>query len=220
MSVFFIRVRTAWDDNFSGSSPSQTFATTKYTTVQPTPSTNVFFSNCLFIRCTSTSNVVAIYFSNTNTGESVLHKVCGNDCSYGQFTCVNVPYTVSNRNHVNYSSISRCVNEYTLFHYNGKFCFYSGIYCTSYVDSSAATCLLLYTSFADNFASGFFCICQIRTATKAEMKYCNIYMNSQGSLNLGGTICFDGDSIVKASLFRSNILYIFDLSLNIFPVEA
>jgi hypothetical protein len=257
MSVFLIRVRTAWDDYFYGSSPSQTYVTTKYTTNQSTSSTNVFVSNCLFIGCTSesyggalfcSSSVQrlliesssffscstssnyggAIYFYNTNTGECVLYKVCGNDCystytsssSNGQFTYIFVQNTVSNKNYVNYSSISRYVNDnsnsyYTLCHYNGKFCFpsvnismnkcqyYSGIYFTAYVDSSV-TCLFSYTSFADNFASGNTCICQIRTAIKAEMKCCNIYMNSQGSLSSQATIRFDGDSTVKDSCILMN----------------
>jgi hypothetical protein len=109
MSVFLLRVRTVWDDYFPGSSPSQKFATTKYTNVQTTSSTNVSVLHCLFSGCTSTSNGGAlscsesvqrlliesssffscstsgqyggaIYFWNTNNGECVLYKVCGNDC--------------------------------------------------------------------------------------------------------------------------------------------
>jgi hypothetical protein len=109
MSTLLLRVRTAWDDYFPGTSPSQTFSITKYTTVQSTSYTYVFVVNCLFIVCTSTnyggalscstsvqfllvesssffscstsnSNGGAIHFNNGNTGESVFNKVCGNDC--------------------------------------------------------------------------------------------------------------------------------------------
>jgi hypothetical protein len=253
--MFLIRVRTAWDDYFPGSSPSQTYVTTKYTTVQSTSSTNVFISNCLFIGCTaasnggalacsgsvqrlliesssffscSTSNYYggAIYFSNSNTGECVLHKVCGNNCCstntspYGQFTYVYVQNTASNKNYVNYSSITRCVNYdlnsyYTLVLYCGKVysssinvsmnkCqYYSGFYCQSYTDSSV-TCLIWYSSFTDNIASGYYCICQFNSGSKAEIKCCNVLRNTQGTPGSGGTIRFDGHSTVKDSCILMN----------------
>jgi hypothetical protein len=261
--MFLIRVRTVWNDYFPGYSPSQTFATTKYTTVQSTSSTNVFVSNSLFSGCTSASHGGAlscsdsvqrlliesssffscstssyyggaIYFSNTNTGECVLYKVCGNDCcstytssnSYGQFTYINVQNTVSNKNYVNYSSISRCVNHNsnsyrTLYHYNGKIysssinvsmnkcqC-YSGFYCNAYIDSSV-TCLIWHSSFTDNIASGYTCITQYRTNAKAEMKCCNVLRNTQGSSNSIATIRFDGHSTVKDScILMNNATYTF-----------
>jgi hypothetical protein len=263
MSVFLLRVRTAWGDYFPGTSPSQTFATTKYTTVQSTSSTNVFVLHCLFIGCTSTSHGGAlacsssvqrllvesssffscstsvnyggaIYFSNTNSGECILHKVCGNDCistytssSSGQFTYVYVQNTVSNKNYVNYSSISRCVNHntnsyYTLNHYLGKFCFpsvnvsmnkcyhSSGINCPAIADSNYVTCLISYSSFTDNIASGYYCITQTRTAVRAEMKCCNILRNTQGTPNSGATIRFDGHTMIQDScILMNNATYTF-----------
>ena len=134
MPMFLLRVRTAWDDYFPGSSPSQTFATTKYTDVQSTSSTNVFVLHCLFSGCTSTSYGGAlacsgsvqrlliesssffscntssnkgggIYFENTNNGECVLYKVCGNDCiptctsdSFGQVVFTFIKDSSSNKN--------------------------------------------------------------------------------------------------------------------------
>jgi hypothetical protein len=241
--MFLIRVRTVWDDYFSGSSPSQTYVTTKYTTVQSTSSTNVFVSNCLFIGCTSASNGGAlacsgsvqrlliesssffscstggqfggaIYFSNTNNGESVLHKVCGNDCcstntgySYDQFLCVYGQDTASKKNCVNYSTISRCVNHNTnsyitfRLQYGKTYChsvnssmnkcqYYSGIYCYSSVESNSDTCFYSYSSFTDNIDAGYNCIYQERTAANAEMKYCNIIRNLQGNPSSFATIRF------------------------------
>jgi hypothetical protein len=261
--MFFIRVRTAWDDHFYGSSPSQTFATTKYTTVQSTSSTNVFVSNCLFIGCTSTSNGGAlscsgsvqrlliesssffscstgsqyggaVYFSNTNNGECVLYKVCGNDCistytssSNGQFAYVYVQNTVSNKNYISYSSISRCVNHNTnprgtIYLYYGKIylpsvnismnkCqYYSFIYCFPFADSNYVTFLLSYSTVTDNIASGHTCIYQEKNAAKGEIKYCNILRNLQGTPNSVATIRLDGNSIISDScILMNNATYTF-----------
>jgi hypothetical protein len=263
MSMFLLRVRTAWNDYFPGSSPSQTYVTTKYTTVQSTSNTNVFVSNCLFIGCTSTSNGGAlfcsssvqrllvesssffscstsgqyggaIYFSNTNTGEIVLYKVCGNDCcstytsssSNGQFVYINVQDTASNKNYVNYSSISRCVNHnsnsyYTLYLYYGtiyipsvnismnKCQHYSGIICAATPVSNTFTCFLLYSSFTDNYSPGYNCFIQVYTPTKTEMKCCNVLRNTQDTSTYG-TLRFDGDTMIKDSCILMNTAtYIF-----------
>jgi hypothetical protein len=258
--MFLLHVRTAWDDYFPGSSPSQTNATTKYTTVQSTSSTNVFVSNCLFIGCTSTSGGGAlscsgsvqrllvesssffscstssgqggaIYFSNTNSGECALYKVCGNDCStsgsYDLFLCVYGQNTVSKKNCVNYSSISRCVSPntntaITLRIDNGKtYCQsvnssmnkcnrHPGFYFYSSIDLNSVTCFLSYSSFVDNIATGYTCIYQNRDSAKAEIKYCNILRNLQGTPNSYATIYFDGDSTVKDScILMNNATYTF-----------
>jgi hypothetical protein len=257
MSVFILRVRTAWEDYFPGSSPSQTYATTKYTTTQSSSSTNVFVLNCLFIGCTSTSNGGAlfcsssvqrlliestsffscstsnnyggaIFFQNTNSGESVLYKVCSNDCcstytssSYGQFAYIYMQNSASSKNYIDYSSISRCVNHNTNSHhlfvlgYGKVYCpsinvsmnkcySRSGIFCPATADSNIITCIILYSSFTDNIAIAYTCFSQDRTATKAEMKCCNILRNTQGSPNSEGTIRFDGHSTVKDSCILMN----------------
>jgi hypothetical protein len=71
------------------------------------------FSSC----STSSGNGGAIYFSNSG-GQCVLYEVCGYDCcstntgsSSGQFVYIVVNNAASSKNYINYSSISRCVNE-------------------------------------------------------------------------------------------------------------
>jgi hypothetical protein len=107
----------------------------------------------------------AIYFANTNGGQCVLHKVCGFDCISsdtwnGQFAYMGVKNAASNKNYVNYSSIIRCVNDYSdsynmLYQINGKIClesvnlsmnkcgYRSGTYFSPFVDSSSVTCSFL-----------------------------------------------------------------------------
>jgi hypothetical protein len=74
-----------------------------------------------YISCTTTNSYGAgIYFCNTASGECILSKVCGFDCSStksgstGQFCYI---YTnnnnVNSRNHVNDSSITRTSNRST-----------------------------------------------------------------------------------------------------------
>jgi hypothetical protein len=175
----------------------------------------------------------AIYFSNTGSGQSVLYKVCGYDCrgsnnaySNGQFSRVNVYDVASSKNYVNYSSISRCVNEYsdagyTVCHQNGKHCYPSvnssmnkcyyppGIYFDPFVDSSSVTCSLSYSSFADNIGTGYICIWLCRSGVKCEIKSCNILRNSHVSTS-HGIIQVSGNTIISDSCILENIgTYIF-----------
>jgi hypothetical protein len=257
MSLFLLRVRTEWNDYFPGSVPSQTFKTTKYTTVQSTTSTYVYVSSCLFSGCTSTSdggalscsssvryllvesssffscstsnsNGGAIYFYNINNGECVLHKVCGNDClssSYGRFAYIYVPNSALNKVYVNYSSISRCVSSgasATLYICFGKFycpsvnismnkCNYcSGTRCIVTADSNYITCFISYSSFTDNNSQGSTCISQDRTAVRAEMIYCNMLRNTQGSPSSDAAFRFDGNTQIKDScILMNNATYTF-----------
>jgi hypothetical protein len=187
-----------------------------------------------FLSCKTSSRYGgAIYFSNSG-GECVLHKVCGNDChstytsgsSNGQFAYIYVKDTASSKNYVNYSSVVRCVNDistswYTLRIYNGNVCFpsvnvsmnkcayRSGIYVTSFTDSNSVTCSFLYTSFTDNIASQYNCICFARSGPKYETKYCNILRNSQVSSS-DGTIYSNGNLLIADSCILENTAsYIF-----------
>ena len=143
MLTLLLHVRTTWRDffNIDNNINSQIF-----TSRQIPSDSNVYIIDCLFTGCissgnggalycstsvtyfliesssffsckTSGSNGGAIYFSNANNGQSVFHKVCGNDCcltctsrSEGQFSYTIVKNGTSSKNYVNYSSISRCVN--------------------------------------------------------------------------------------------------------------
>jgi predicted outer membrane repeat protein len=253
----------AWNDHFSGT-PEATFARTKYNSRQIPSGSSVYVSDCLFssftsssnggaLYCstsitflliesssffsckTSSSNGGAIYFTNTNSGQCVLHEVCGFDCistftsstSYGQFARVDVNNGVTSKNYVIYSSIVRCVSDYTdpydaLCLYYGKiYCpsinssmnkcrLYSGIRCLPFSDSSSVTCSLLYSSFSDNKASYSICIRFDRTGANSEIKYCNIIRNTQVELNTNGMIKSSGNLTIENSCILENAAtYIF-----------
>jgi hypothetical protein len=151
----------------------------------------------------------AIYFYNTNNAQCVLYRVCGNDCyststgtPHGQFAYIEVNNGASSKNYVNYSSIVRCIatgsNPYcTLYLYGGKILcpsvnlsmnkcqYYSGIYCYSFSDSNSVICSSTYSTFADNNAIGYICICFNNENSKREMKCCNIIRNTQVSSSCG-----------------------------------
>jgi hypothetical protein len=180
-----------------------------------------------FFSCkTSSGDGGAIYFANTSSGECVLHSVCGYDCnsassSNGQFARIYVQNTASSKSFVNYSSITRCVNEAsgaykTLRHNNGKVCFQSTnvsmnkcyyrsvMYCYPYAESSSVTCSLLYSTFADNDAKGYTCIRFNRGGAKYEIKCCNIIRNTQGDLSSWGTFYINGNLMIEDSCILEN----------------
>jgi hypothetical protein len=136
-----------------------------------------------FISC-STSNQYggAIYFSNSG-GQCAFHEVCGYDCCstytsklFGQFVFTSVNNAISSKNYLNYTSITRCMNQISnsqlvLYLCSGKFCCPSsnmsmykcpnapGIYCQPFTDSNSFTSTVIYSSFVDNFATISICIC-------------------------------------------------------------
>jgi hypothetical protein len=251
-----LHYRTAWNDYFPGTNPTTTLVPKEYTSTQTPSDTYVYVSNSLFKQCSSSNNggalscsssvtyllvesssffscktsssySGAIYFYNTNSGECVLNKLCGNDCcstvssSFGQFARIYVKNAVSNKNYVDYSSITRCVNEnsnscQTLLLYYGKIfcpsvnlsmnkCYYrSAISCNPFSDSSSAICSLSYSSFADNSASGYNCIHFNNDGAKYEMKSCNIIRNTQVDLNSEGTIRLWGNMLIEDSCILEN----------------
>jgi hypothetical protein len=190
-----------------------------------------------FFSCnTSSMRGGAIYYSNTNSGQCVLYEVCGYDCcstytsgssSHGQFSYVYVYNVASSKNYFNYSSISRCVTEYssshhTMRHYYGTICYpsvnmslnkcygRSGIICCPYKDPNSLTCSLSYSTFADNIATGYTCIMLWTTGMKHEIKSCNILRNTQGSLSSEGTIYTVGDvMILNSCILENTATYIF-----------
>jgi hypothetical protein len=182
-----------------------------------------------FFSCkTSSLNGGAIHFQNSNSGQSVLYRVCGNDCcisrsssSWFQFAYIEVNNSgASNKNYVNYSSISCCVNGrsdsyYTLYLNYGKiFCpsvnmsmnkcgYYSGICCYPFYDASSVTCSISYSSFTDNIASDYICIYLNNGGSKHEMKHCNILRNSQVSSSYG-IICANALLKIEDSCILEN----------------
>jgi hypothetical protein len=183
----------------------------------------------------------AIYFSNTGSGQCVFNKLCVYDCcttsSYsGQFSYIDVKNDATSKCYSNYSSFVRCINSnsgshYTLAHWYGKHCYTSinvsnnkcygrcGILCCPFVDSNSVTSLLSYSTFTDNIATEYTCICIWSTGTKHEIKSCNILRNTQGTLGTEGTIATWGTMMIEDSCIlenkATNIFYVSSSSYTI-----
>jgi hypothetical protein len=250
---------TAWNDFYNSQQPTP-INKQKHTSRLSLSDASVYVSNCLFESITSTSNGGAlccsssvtyllvesssfftcktsdaggaIYFANTNSGQSVLREVCGNDCwttgsSYSPFAYICVKNDATSKNYINYSSITRCVNDVsgtwfiTEFR-NGRVCclsfnstmnriaYRSGFYCNSFNDPNSVTGSLLYSSFTDNNATLHGCVRFEGSCSNNEIKYCNILRNTQGSLNDQGTIVTDRSLKIEGCCILENIAnYIF-----------
>jgi hypothetical protein len=182
-------------------------------------------STSFFYCRTSSSYGGTVFISSTHC---VFHKVCGYDCcstytsgtSYDQFARTDVNSGASNKNHVNYSSIVRCVSEYskstyTMRHHSG-YVFYpsvnmsmnklhhNGIVIAQSSVSNTVTCSLTYSTFVDNIATGYTWIAFWNSGTKYEMKSCNILRNTQDSLSTQGTIYTCGELIIENSCILEN----------------
>jgi hypothetical protein len=183
-----------------------------------------------FFSCNTTNiNGGAIYFSNANSGECVLHEVCGNDCrstctngiSRGLFAYIIVRNAASSKNYINYSSILRCRNDnfdsrQTVHLENGKICcqsinasmnkcyYRSGFIYYPFIDPNSATCSLLYSSFTDNNDLICNCIFLYVSNAKYEIKYCNILRNTQGSVGAEGTIFTYGNLMIEDCCILEN----------------
>ena len=81
--------------------------------------TKLLIETTTFASCkTSAQNGGAVYFVNTNYGQSAINRVCAFDCcstyssgsSNGQFLYVSVKDALEYKNSVNYSSVGNCVN--------------------------------------------------------------------------------------------------------------
>jgi hypothetical protein len=254
MLVLFLHKRTAWNDYFPGTNPT-TYATHEYKTRQSISNAYVYVLHCLFNNFTSSSSGGALYSGSSTAkwlvesstffscktssgsggaiyfeikssgGESVLNKVCGNDCctssSDEQFAYIRVYDTISSKNYANYSSITRCVSENSgstrvLRHSYGKICcssinlsmnkcgYQSALYCYPFCDSNSITCSLSYSSFADNYAYVRTCILFNTGGAKYEIKCCNIIRNTQVNLNSEGTICTCGNLMINDSCILEN----------------
>jgi hypothetical protein len=177
-----------------------------------------------FFSCKTSSNAGAIFFTNTNNGQCVLYAVCGYDCcttsGYNtHFTYIRVYNTVSSKNYVNYSSISRCVSVNTYYTLElgcgnvccpsinmsmNKCCGRTEIFCWPTSDSNSVTCSLTYSSFADNDAVYYTCVFLWQSNTNFEMKSCNIIRNTQPLGNGEGTIATCGTLTIQDSCILEN----------------
>jgi hypothetical protein len=255
--VFLLHFRTAWNDHFPATTTTN-LSQQMYTSRQSPSGSNVYVSNCLFKSISSTSGnggalsltsmtyfLVestsffscktsgdwggAVYFSNINSGQSVLYEVCGYDCCsniHGQFASTEIKNVASSKNCVNYSSISRCVNEnlnskYILRLYNGKIncpsvntsqnkCQqYSGISCYPFSDLNYVICSLSYSSFTDNIANQYVCFYLWTAGAKSEIKCCNILRNTQSSSSPGIIRTIQNLMIKDSCILENKATYIF-----------
>jgi hypothetical protein len=248
--------RTAWDDFFSGSPTriqfteyrtGQTLSDTSvhvsdclFRYITSTTDGGALYCNsvqyvlvesCSFFSCKTSDNAGAIYFENSNNGQCVLNEVCGYDCCTTTYYNMQFGYMymnngVTNKNYVNYSSISRCVNEitnaqFTLYLYYGNNCCpsvnssmnkchgRSGIYCNPSLDSNFVTCSLSYSTFVDNNSTVYTCISLYMAGAKYEIKSCNILRNTLGS-GSEGIIYTRGITMIQDSCILENkATYIF-----------
>jgi hypothetical protein len=245
----------AWNDYFSETSRN-IINSQKYTTRKTPTGACIHIYDCLFrsissksghggaLYCSATYFLVesssffscntsggyggAICFNNTNSGQSVLHGVCGYDCcsTYTtpkyQFAYICVNNGESSKNYVNYSSISRSVNENSQSNHNlglshGKICCPSANISLNKCGSqqinyfsfgNSVTCSFSFASFVDNFAiqSALFYL----YTPNCEIKSCNILRNTQGSPNSFGTIYIIGNLMIEDScILENNANYIF-----------
>jgi predicted outer membrane repeat protein len=162
-------------------------------------STFLLVESSSFFSCrTSSGNGGAVYFINIGSGQCAIHEVCCYDCYagdlHGQFARVDVKNSASSKNYVNYSSITRCVNE-KLYAYDTLCLCYGMIYCQSinismnechytsgincFSGSNYVTCSLSYSLFVNNSATNDICILFDSTGLNREMKCCNILRNTQ-----------------------------------------
>jgi hypothetical protein len=264
MFLFLQSFKTVWVDSFPGTTPttySSGFGERQ--TPSASSDGGVYILNSLFNRFTSTSDGGAlycstsvtylliestsffscktsaqyggaVYFHNTNNGQSVLYGVCCNDCcstytssSNGQFAYIYVRDNVLNKNYFNYSSIARCVNGnsnscYTFFHWYGKICCpsvntslnkcYTQNFCSgSSADSSSVTASLSYSSFTDNNVFGYICIYFRGGNTKREIKCCNVIRHTHPSTSWG-VIYATNLTIKDSCIIENNAPYYFESS--------
>jgi hypothetical protein len=190
-----------------------------------TSSSYLLVESSSFFSCKTSGSFGTIYFSNSG-GQCVLYEVCCYDCcttngNYYQFGYIQVNNAASSKNYLNYSSIVRCVNEYSNVHYMLVFCY--GKVCCPSINMSQNKCdyhtviaswpnsnsnsiasSLTYSSFTDNTAPGYYCISLDTRGSKFEIKSCNILRITQGSLDSYGTIFTSGNLEIKDSCILEN----------------
>jgi hypothetical protein len=183
-----------------------------------------------FLSCNTSSNHGGAIYFNNGGGQCVLHEVCGYDCcstytsstSYGQFVHILVNNAATSKSNINYSSITRCVNDrpdaYSMLRLiNGKVCcpsvnlsmnkcgLNSGIFCNPFKDSSSVTFSTSYSSFADNNVTVRACIHTWMTGANCEIKSCNIIRNTQNSINTAGIVYTNDNMLIEDSCILENI---------------
>jgi hypothetical protein len=181
-----------------------------------------------FISCsTSSGNGGGICFSNTASGECVLSKICGYDCScnsFGQCIFIEIKNVVNFRNHVNDSSITHSLKkssspDRTLHIYYGNIlcpsvnltnneCYYTpALLChptTGTGSPASETCRISYSSIVNNTANGgYICINLNNRDSSHCIDMCNILNNKQTSTGYGPIYAY-ANVLIKDSCILGN----------------
>jgi hypothetical protein len=194
-----------------------------FQTLSSTSTQYLLVESTSFFSCKTSANRGAIYFNNQNNGQCVLYGVCGYDCcttnsNSFQFGSIYIYNSVLNKNYVNYSSISRCinVNAYYVFELGCRNvscssvnmsmnkCYARTFYCYPISSSNSVTCSLTYSSFADNYATQCTCLFLWQNPVNFEIRSCNIIRNTQDSLGSEGTIATCGTLKIEDSCILEN----------------
>jgi hypothetical protein len=250
MLSFLMHSRTAYEFDFFQFIITSNYNSQTYSRLNPS-GTGLYISNCLFSSIMSSSDGGALYctsatyflidstsFFSCKTsrsfgaiyisigGQSVLHKVCGYNCSttnsnHYQFAYIQVNDNALYKNYISYSSIARCVCQHSSAHYTLQLyygniyfpsvnmslnkCYHQTVYCYPSSDSNFFTCSFTYCSFVDNILTGYTCIYLNGGGINHKMKSCNILRNTQSSLDSQGTIYTSRNLMIYDSCILENI---------------
>jgi hypothetical protein len=153
-----------------------------------------------FISCKTSSSGGGICFYNTASGECILSKICGFNCSStGSGQCANI-YTKNDatfKNHVNDSSFSHTSKVSSSPHHvlylnygnilcpsvnitNNECYGHTAIWCSQSVSSSSDTICISYSSIVNNTANGGWgCLNLNKPGSSQLIDTCNILNNKQ-----------------------------------------
>jgi hypothetical protein len=229
MEMKFDFLKRTFADVYGNSYNPTNFTGPVYTQTLNTNDNNVYVHDCVFSYCSSSSNGGAlicgsnvyrllveqtafiscstlsgagggIYFSNSASGECVLSRICGYNCSStgsGPFAYIYLKNDVNNKNYVNDSSFTRSLKKSgsparALYIFNGNILCqsvnisnnecdsYSGIYCRPTASSVSDTCCISHSSIVNNTANGRHgCIILGDSGTSMTIDTCNILNNIQ-----------------------------------------
>jgi hypothetical protein len=184
-----------------------------------------------FMTCKSSSQYGGgIYFYSSTSGECILSKICGFNCSltysgtstsWGPFAFTYIKSGATYKNHVNDSSFAHSLKEglypreVLCLYYsnilcpsvnitNNECCYYTALYC--YPTASPEACCISYSTIVNNTANGgYSCIFLSSSSSTQLIDKCNILNNNQTSTSSSyGTIYTEVSLFIKDSCILGN----------------
>jgi hypothetical protein len=253
-----ILLKRTFDDVYGLGNNPTVYAGKQYIGSGISPSANnIYVNNCVFRYCSSSSaggaiycgssvykflveqssflscrtagnNGGAIYFYSSTSGECVLSRTCGYNCSStytstseGQFANIYTKSDISYKSHVNDSSVTRysknTSSSYNALYFKGgnilcpsinltnNECYgNTAIYCYPVSSSISDTFRMSYSSIVNNTANpGSGCILHDNSGSSHCIDTCNIINNQQTSSGLG-TIRANTKVFIKNSCILGN----------------